>query len=190
MKKTKIIFLRHGEVDNKKKVLYGRLPGFKLSENGIESIEKAALRLKKFKIDLIYTSPMLRTRQTSAIFAQSLNLKPRISKLLNEGHIIFQGMPLVEYKKTIQFRLYSEEFIKKGQESVDSLASRMTKFADMIIRKHPQQTILAVSHGDPITVLKAITSGKDFTWDYKKNNYLKTGHWFTLELNGKICRWV
>jgi broad specificity phosphatase PhoE len=39
---TTIHLLRHGEVHNPTKVLYGRLPGFRLSERGLEQAEVAA----------------------------------------------------------------------------------------------------------------------------------------------------
>ena len=190
MNKTTIIFLRHGEVHNKKQILYARLPGFKLSKNGIVQIQDATRQLISEDISHIYTSPMLRARQTASIISRRLKIKPQTSKFLNEVKLLFSGMLLSEYKKNIQPRLYDDEFIKKGQERVGEISHRMLKFVDMICKKHPSQTILAVSHGDPITILRAKISHKDFTWNYKKDNYLQTGHWLKLKCMDQTYRWT
>lgn len=188
--KTTIIFLRHGEVDNRKGILYGRLPKFKLSQAGREKIQAVSRELKsKYIISKIYTSPMLRAKQTAEIIAKNFNLKPKISQLIIEVKLIFEGISVQEYKEKIQYRLYSKDYVKRGQESIKEIADRMLKFVDIIRKRHPGEAILVVSHGDPIMILKAVTSDILFTWEYKKNNYLKTGEKVILEINKNDLRW-
>ncbi|HEV7208461.1 MAG TPA: histidine phosphatase family protein, partial [Mycobacteriales bacterium] len=62
---TTIHLLRHGEVFNPNKVLYGRLPGFLLSEAGQRMAEVAAASLKGRDITGLYVSPLERARQTA-----------------------------------------------------------------------------------------------------------------------------
>lgn len=187
MKETILYIIRHGEVHNPKGILYGRLPRFPLSTRGRLSIEKAAEQLQKEGIDELYASPMLRARQTALILGEKLDLIPHISKLLIEVKIIFQGISVDEYHKNIQYKLYDPEHIKKGQEDVSMIASRMNKFARYIVNKYPGKRILAVSHGDPILIFKAGILGIPFTWDYKRSHYLKTGEWIKTEF--KNGRW-
>jgi len=180
MSKTTIYFLRHGEVHNPKKILYGRLPGFHLSCQGQKRIKNVAGQFTDKDINYLYSSPMLRARQTANILAERLKLTIKISRLLNEVKLIFAGLPLEEFRSRFQPDLYSQKNVTRGQESIEAISQRMSRFLNLIIRRHPGKKILVVSHGDPIVILRAKTLSMDFTWHYKKANYLQTGEWFTL----------
>ena len=175
MNKTTIYFLRHGEVYNPNDILYGRLPKFPLSERGRKQIGNTAKELKNKHINYLYTSPLLRTRQTAQIIGRVLKLRPKLSKLITEVKLIFEGVPLTEYREKIQPFLYSEKYVRKGQESVEEILKRMLQFLHIIIKKHPGKTIFIVSHGDPIMILRAFLSHVPFTYAYKKANYLQIG---------------
>ena len=70
------LFIRHGEVENIKKLQYANIPGFHLSKNGIEQAKLAALKLKNnFDIKKIVSSPLLRARETSSIINNILNVE-------------------------------------------------------------------------------------------------------------------
>lgn len=184
-----IYFIRHGEVFNPKEILYGRLPNFPLSANGILSIQTAAEKLKTKKISVIYTSPMLRARQTAGILNEKMDVPIHMNRLLIEIKIYCQGIPLTIYRQKVQETLYSRKNLLKGQESIDSIYQRMMKFVKMVIIKYPNQAVLAVTHGDPMLILKALTTGKQFTWDYKRENYKSTGKWLEVVVNNNIFYW-
>lgn len=184
-----IYFIRHGEVFNPKEILYGRLPKFPLSKNGILSIQSAAEIMKKKKVSVIYTSPMLRARQTASILKEKMDTPIHISRLLIEVKIYCQGIPLTTYRQKVQETLYVRKNLLKGQESIDSIYQRMMKFVKMVIAKHPDKTVFAVTHGDPMLILKAVTTGKEFTWKYKKENYKSTGKWLELVVKNNIFYW-
>lgn len=182
---TFFYFIRHGEVYNPKKILYGRLPNFSLSQNGKGKIEDAANYFKNKKIDVLYASPLLRARQTAGILGNTLGRKVRFSRLLIEVKLIFEGISLERYKKEIQPLLYTGKYIKKGQESIEEIRKRMMKFIAITAKKFPGKTILVVSHGDPITILKAESCKQEFTWEYKNANYLQAGEWIKFAYDGK-----
>ena len=186
---TTIYFLRHGEVHNPKKILYGRLLRFKLAAAGCNKIIEAANYFKKVGVNYIYTSPLLRARQSAVIVGSKLKIKPKISVLLTEVNLIFAGVSLDEYHSSIQANLYSKANILRGQESIETIAERMMEFVRMIVTKHTGAKVLVVSHGDPIMILKAITSGVKFTYQFKKSNYLKTANWLTLEYKNNRYIW-
>lgn len=190
MNKTTIYFLRHGEVENPNNILYGRLPNFGLSKIGKERINQVKDELKSKKIDCIYSSPLLRTRETAQIINQVLRLPINISNLLIEVKLIHEGMPLETFKRDIQPYIYNDSFVQKGQESVKSQEKRMMSFTRMVQKKHPGKNILAVSHGDPIVILKAKISGIPFSWQFKRENYLKTGHFLTLVCEGSHYKFI
>jgi len=178
--KTVIYFLRHGEVENPKKILYGRLPGFGLSQNGKKRIEELAGELAETHIDYIYCSPLRRARETAEIVNRKLHKKLKISRLLIEVRLIHQGMPLDTFKRDIQPTLYEDHFIKQGQESIKSQEDRMMRFVKNMQKRHSGKTILAISHGDPILVLKAKILNIPFTWEFKRLNYIQPGSYITI----------
>ena len=73
--KTIIYFVRHGKVYNPTDILYGRLPRFGLAEEGIQQIEQTATYLKQEAIDVLYSSPLLRAKQTAEIIQKRLGLQ-------------------------------------------------------------------------------------------------------------------
>lgn len=180
MNKTVIYLMRHGEVENPKQILYGRLPGFRLSENGRKGVEETAQVLKNKGISVLYTSPLLRARETGSIVNKYLLLKPKRSRLILESKILAQGVALSIFKKDIQPHMYEDEYVKKGQESVKSQEDRMTRFLRLIEKRHPNKNILVVSHGDPIIILKAKLLGIPFSWQFKRDNYLLPGQFITI----------
>ena len=184
--KTIIYFMRHGEVYNPSQVLYGRLKRFRLSENGIKHVEKSALFFERQKLDHIYSSPLLRARQSAQIIADRVAKKVQISRLLTEVKLVHQGISLEKYHRELQPFIYDDKYQKEGQESIGLITKRMMKFVKLMIKKYKNKSILAVSHGDPILILKTDVLGRKFTWHYKKNNYISTSRWLKLEIvNGK-----
>lgn len=188
--KTTIYFLRHGEVENPKQILYGRLPGFRLSESGRKRINEVARELKTKGIEYLYTSPLLRARETGRIINRILKLKPKISILLLETKLLSQGVALEFFKRELQPQMYDQEYIKKGQESIMSQGDRMFRFIQMMQSKHPGKTILAISHGDPLMILKAKVMGVPFTWEFKRVQYLKQGYFITLMCENNHYKWI
>lgn len=180
MNKTVIYLMRHGEVENPKQILYGRLPGFRLSENGKKGIVEAGEKLKNKEISVLYTSPLLRARETGRIVNKYLGLKPKRSSLILESKILAQGVDLTTFKKDIQPHMYEEEYVKEGQESVKSQEERMIRFVRIITKRHPNKNVLVVSHGDPIIILKAKLLGIPFSWQFKRDNYLLPGQFITI----------
>ena len=182
MSVTTLIIVRHGEVNNPQNVLYGRLPGFGITQTGIQQIRNTLSEIKNYLVSAIYCSPLLRARQSVAVFAGHFKHKPKISFHFNEVNLIFDGMSLKQYKSQIQPRLYMADNIEKGQESITQIKDRMLKFVFLVKKRHALKTVLAVSHGDPIVILKSALESMNFTWQYKKNNYLQTGRYFIFSL--------
>jgi broad specificity phosphatase PhoE len=71
---TVVHLLRHGEVYNPDRVLYGRLPGFGLSDLGIAQAKLAAEFLARRPIGYLVSSPMERAQQTALPLQQALGL--------------------------------------------------------------------------------------------------------------------
>lgn len=177
----KLYLIRHGEVHNPNQVLYGRLPGFGLSALGKKQAQQTGEELKNRNITALYTSPLLRARQTAIIIGAMLNLKSRTSTLLTESGVLPQGKPLSYFKK-IEPDLYADRYVSRGQESIDHMRKRLLRFVAFIQKKHANQIVAAVFHGDPILTLKAWYENKPFTYSYKVANMISVGGVIELHL--------
>lgn len=172
--KTVIYFVRHAEVFNPQRVVYGRLPGFPLSREGRERAEDLANYFRSKKIAAVYSSPLLRSRQTAVPIARRLGKTLIVSKLLLETRTPLGGLPLRELRR-LEPRLYEKELLARGQEAPEHILRRMRRFVRRVIREHPSRNIVAVSHGDPLVVLRANREKKVFRWSYKKQHYVVKG---------------
>ncbi|MFI5915435.1 histidine phosphatase family protein [Dactylosporangium sp. NPDC051541] len=89
--KTIVHVLRHGEVYNPEKVLYGRLPGYRLSELGVQMAKAAAESLAGRDITHLVASPLERAQQTAEPFAAQLGLPIAVDDRLIESANFFEG---------------------------------------------------------------------------------------------------
>jgi len=88
---TVVHLLRHGEVDNPQKILYGRLPGFRLSELGVQMAKAAAESLAGRDVTYLVASPLERAQQTAEPFAAEFKLSTAVDERLIESSNAFQG---------------------------------------------------------------------------------------------------
>ncbi|MDU0938323.1 MAG: histidine phosphatase family protein, partial [Dermabacter sp.] len=70
MTETIVHLVRHGEVHNPGKILYGRLPGYRLSERGEQMARLTGAALAERDIAKVVASPLLRAQQTAKPIAE------------------------------------------------------------------------------------------------------------------------
>lgn len=153
---TTIYFIRHGEVENPKQIIYGRR-NFPLSNNGRSQIERLAQYLRALAIvpDIIYTSPLKRALESAEklqeMFAQvSIIQDARLQEIDIEA---LEGKAIA-WNNRIQRDIYT--FAKNARITIESpknIIDRMIGVLEDMLVKHKGETIFAVSHGDPITFL-------------------------------------
>lgn len=91
MSNTVVHLLRHGEVYNPEGILYGRLPGFKLSERGQRQALMVAEALTGHDIVHVVASPLERAQETAAPIAAGHRLDVHVDRRLIEADNNFQG---------------------------------------------------------------------------------------------------
>jgi broad specificity phosphatase PhoE len=91
MNRTVVHLLRHGEVHNPDGILYGRLPGFRLSDVGVRQAEQVAAYLGDHDVVHVVASPLLRARQTAAPIAARHGLALVVDDGLIEAANVFEG---------------------------------------------------------------------------------------------------
>ena len=91
MSKTVVHLLRHGEVHNPQKILYGRLPGFRLSELGVQMAKAAGQAVAGDDITYLVASPLERAQQTAEPIAAQFKLPVAVDERLVESANFFEG---------------------------------------------------------------------------------------------------
>jgi broad specificity phosphatase PhoE len=89
--RTVVHLLRHGEVHNPQKVLYGRLPGYQLSDLGQRMAGRAAEWFAVRDVVRVVSSPLERARQTAAPIGARIGLPVGIDERLIESDNVFEG---------------------------------------------------------------------------------------------------
>jgi broad specificity phosphatase PhoE len=86
-----IHLVRHGEVDNPGRVLYGRLPGFRLSDLGRQMAESAAQALAGRPVTRVLASPLQRTQESAAPIAAAFKVPVETDDRIIEPYNRFEG---------------------------------------------------------------------------------------------------
>lgn len=165
---TLVLLVRHGQTPTTGKVLPGRAAGLHLSDKGLQQAHDvatriAALQCDKRKVAAIYASPLERTRETAAPIARALDLRVRRAKGLLECEFgEWTGAELKTLSARPEWRTVQRNpsgFRFPGGESFPEMQTRICSSIEQIRADHPGQTVVAVSHADPIKAAVAQAMG-------------------------------
>jgi len=147
--RTHIHLVRHGHVHNPRHIVYGRLPRFRLSDRGIEQARSAAVFFHDLPITALYSSPLLRARQTANELRRATRQnKIRTSRLITEIHSPFEGGPS-EAADALRGDVYTGA--GPDFEQPEDILGRTMEFFKRVTRWHGSHGVAAVTHGDVIT---------------------------------------
>jgi broad specificity phosphatase PhoE len=162
--RTTIHLLRHGEVHNPTKVLYGRLPGFRLSERGLEQAGVAARFLTGRDIVAVIASPLERAQQTAGPIAAAYGLEiqtdPRIIESANqfEGGVVEPGPGILRHPQ--HWSKLRNPFKPSWGEPYEKVAARvLAAVADAREAVRGHEAVL-VSHQLPVFVTRRAAEGR------------------------------
>ena len=162
---TVLLLVRHGATPSTGKILPGRAPGLELSELGRAQAEAAAARIAELERRpvAVYASPLERTRQTAAPIARALGLRVRSEAGLLECDFgDWTGRRLDQLRRRrewSQIQRAPSLFRFPGGESFAEMATRTWDAVVALGRRHPGETIVAVSHADPIKAVLSQAAG-------------------------------
>jgi broad specificity phosphatase PhoE len=157
---TKFLFLRHASsLSNMGEKFCGQTD-VPLTEIGFEQAKDVCQYIyDNLKIDLIYSSDLLRVRQTIAPLLEKIDLEPIFDKNLREIDVgSWAGKKVEEVKETDgqnfeRFRAGDVSVVLGGKESFDMVYDRAFKVINEIARKHDGKTILVATHAGVIRML-------------------------------------
>ena len=158
--------VRHGEVHNPDRVLYGRLPGYHLSERGHQMAEAAALEIAASDraVARLYASPLLRAQQSAAPIAQALNLDIHTEERIIEPTNRFEGLPNSgpdsAFKKPKYWPLLINPLRPSWGEPYRQIAARVREAMDDAWQNVSGGDIVMVAHQAPIWIAHLDIAGK------------------------------
>jgi probable phosphomutase (TIGR03848 family) len=169
---TVMVLVRHGTTATTGKELPGRAAGLHLSESGRAQAEAVAARIsalasangrKGRRIAAVYSSPLERTRETAAPIAQAVGCDVQVDDGLLELDIgDWTGLELKAASKRPEWatiQRYPSGFTFPGGESFVAMQVRIVACLERLRAAHPGETLVAVSHADPIRAAVAHAMG-------------------------------
>ena len=164
-KPTRVLLVRHGMNDYvKTHRLAGWTPGVHLNDHGRLQAEAVAERLAPEPVAAVYSSPLDRTVETAEAIALRHQLPVVTVEGIGETHIgewtglLVEDLTKTDLWKVIQGAPSRARF--PGGESFAEIQNRMVVTLDALVANHPEQTIVVVSHSDPIKLAVAFYIGQ------------------------------
>ncbi len=172
METTVVHLLRHGEVHNPEGVLYGRLPGFRLSEAGEQMARAAAEWFTGRGITHLVSSPLERARQTAEPIAGALDLPVGVDERLTEAANAFEGRRVAGGRGVFRqpanwWKLRNPVRPSWGEPYVD-IATRMVLAVEAARDAARGSAVVCVSHQLPIWTLRLHLEGRRYTHDPRR----------------------
>jgi probable phosphoglycerate mutase len=151
---TTVFFVRHGAHDRLGRVLCGRMEAVSVSEQGLAQARAAARRLAGERIAAVYVSPMTRAAETAEPIAAAHGLEPRTEPALDEIDLgAWTGALFEDLDHAPEWDWWNTargQNRPPGGESMLEVQLRVANWMEQARRRHADQAIVAVSHGDVI----------------------------------------
>lgn len=162
--RTVVHLLRHGEVDNPGRILYGRLPGYHLSDLGRRMAAVAAEHLADHDVVHVVSSPLERARETAAPVAAEHGLQVSTDERLTEARNDFEGLPVAGGRGFLRHPRLLPKLVNPLRpswgEPYTHLVERMrAAIVDARSKARGHEAVL-VSHQAPIWMIRLATEGR------------------------------
>lgn len=170
--KTVVHLMRHGEVYNPDGILYGRLPGFRLSDLGQKMAERVADHLADHDVKAIVASPLQRAQETAAPIAARHDLEVGTDERLIEAANFFEGKKFsvgdgVLKRPAVWFKLWNPFKPSWGEPYKEQVARMHAALIDAASLA-PGHEVVLVSHQLPIWISRLAAEHRSFFHDPRK----------------------
>ena len=169
--KTMYYLLRHGDSERQKLHIVSSWPEnipLHLTAKGKKHIKEVAKKLKERNIDIIFSSDLLRTKETAEIVAKELGAEIILDKRLRENDTgVHNGKTIEEagayFRKEGETPIehYTRRFTRapaKGETWVD-VQARIQSFIADTEKQYAGKKVLVVSHGLPLMLFEGLMEG-------------------------------
>jgi broad specificity phosphatase PhoE len=170
--KTVVHLLRHGEVYNPTGILYGRMPGFSLSELGHRMAQRVAETIADRDIVRVVASPLERAQQTATPLATALGLEIVTDPRVIESSSVFEGQHFGVgqgvLKKPSSWRHLWNPLRPSWGEPYKQIVGRMTAAVEEARDNARGHETVVVSHQLPIWTTRLHVEQRSFLHDPRK----------------------
>src|SRR5215469_9873559 len=166
---TRVYLVRHAEVENPRRVLYGHLPGFPLSALGRAQAAELGRRLSDSGLRRIVHSPLERAAETAQLICEEL---PEPVPLLPDPELreaefsrYLQGVPFwqIPVRRPLWVVHKARRGLLPGDEAIYQLGGRIIGVMARMAAEHPQEPVALVSHADPLQAAWVLIEGRPQT---------------------------
>jgi probable phosphoglycerate mutase len=163
---TRVYLIRHADVENPKRLLYGHLDGFPLSARGREQAVAVGRRLRESGLGRIVHSPLARAEETARLICQQLPepvpLIPEPELREADFSLYLQGLPYwqIPVRRPLWFVHKARRGLVPGDESTDRMGGRILEVARRVAGERPGEPAALVSHADPLQAAWVLLDGR------------------------------
>ena len=164
MTKTTVHLVRHGEVYNPKKILYGRMPGYHLSSRGNSMAVATSKFFRGRDVTYLAASPLERAQETARPIAEVTGCEVQTREDILEAGNTFEGLRTKGWRSQlinpVRWRHMTNPFKPSWGESYDAILERMW---DAVIDARDiaeGHEAVMVSHQLPIVMVQRQVQGK------------------------------
>ncbi len=182
---NKYFVLRHGQAESNHQKILSSWPEKKkirLTDKGRKQIRGIAQLLKQKNIQLIFSSDLLRTKETAEIVSREIKAPVKFDERLREYNVgVFNGGPKDKFSDFIGEKINLFSKTPEGGENLNDIRRRMMNFILELERKYQNKNLLIISHGDPLCVLEGASQGfgdEEIAMIMeKRKDYIRVGEW-------------
>jgi len=169
---TTVHLLRHGEVHNPAKILYGRLPGYRLSDEGLAMAKRAADWFADKDVVHLVASPLERAQQTAQPLAEATRLELHVDERIIEAGNAFEGLALGADAGLLRAPQHwwklRNPFRPSWGEPYVEIAARMLAAVEAARDTARGHEAVLVSHQLPIWTLRLHAEGRRYVHDPRR----------------------
>ena len=147
-------------------MLYGHLPGFRLSARGRAQSTAIGEQLRPAEVARIVHSPLERAVETATIIAGQLTPAPVLEVDANlleaEFSRYLQGVPYwqIPVRRPLWLVHKARRGLLPGDETIEVMGERILRVARRLAREHAGLTMAVVSHADPLNAAWILLDGR------------------------------
>ena len=172
MTTTTVHLVRHGEVHNPERILYGRLPGYRLSARGEQMAQRVGEHLAGADVALVRSSPLLRAQQTAVPIAAAHDLEISTDQRLIESGNRFEGQRMghgdAKLTDPRNWRWFVNPFRPSWGEPYREQVARVVSAVHEARAEAEGREAVLVLHQLPIWVTRRSAEGKPLFHDPRR----------------------
>ena len=160
---TIVHLVRHGEVHNPDRILYGRLPGYRLSERGRNMAHATVADFADHDVVYLAASPLQRAQETARPFAEKLGLDVQTDERIIEAGNDLQGLHIKGVRSALwnpkRWPMLKNPTVPSWGEPYQEIADRMWEAVDAAREKARGHEAVLVTHQLPIVMIQRDAQG-------------------------------